>query len=269
MNVCLRNQVSILLPWEFTVAKKLPRSPYLNPAFSAAVKEFGIELIKTSAIKHRGNKGSEREKVLRDFFTERLPNRFAVTEGEIVDLYGNTSPQMDLIFYDQGVDFALNSGSTSILPAEAVLATIEVKSALNSTEVCSCVSAAKKLRNLKPHGKKLAGKDIGNSESRKARYLHCVFAYDSDIQCSNWLNSEGARFIAQCNGEHLIDSVYVVDRGIINIKDKIGRVEDDEGGAITNFYFSVLNFLQREAGRRKETPFERYTKSATAAWKKL
>ena len=142
-----------------------------------------VALKKTSSIHHRGNKGSSREEALRAFFRERLPSNYAVGEGEVVDLNGQTSPQLDIMFYDQSVNFALVTGTTQILPAEALLSSIEVKSTLNSAEIEKSASAARKLRALQPYGRALGGKDIGDGESkpRVARYLHCIFAYDTDL----------------------------------------------------------------------------------------
>jgi hypothetical protein len=241
----------------------------LNSRFGVAVKEFGIALKKTGSINHQGNKGSAREETLRAFFKERLPTRYAVTEGEVVDLYGCTSPQMDLMFYDQGVDFALNADSTSILPAEALLASVEVKSLINQTEISKSVEAARKLRTLMPFGKPLGGTDVGSPTRKTARYYHSVFAYGTDLTSDNWLEKEAKRFLNSCKDDHLIDAVYVVERGFLNIGHRVGRNEDENGGAITSFYFSILNFIQREASRRKDTPFERYVTPARKAWVKL
>jgi hypothetical protein len=251
------------------MAGRLPRSPFLNNRFSAAVKEFGIELMKTGSINHPGNRGGAREEVLRTFFRQRLPMRYAVAEGEVIDLYGQTSPQMDLIFYNQGVDFALNSDLTSILPAEALLASIEVKSMLNQAEILKSINAAQKLRMLMPFGKPLGGTNVGSATTSQARYYHCVFAYNTDLTPDNWLEKEAKRFLDSCKKEHLIDAVYVVGRGLLNISHGMGRLEDESGGAITSFYFSILNFIQREARRRGETPYERYVTPATNAWVKL
>lgn len=236
---------------------KLPRSPYLNAKFKAAALEFGVALINTASINHTGNKGGAREEALRNFFRNRLPKRFAVTEGEAIDLRGQTSPQMDLMFYDQNQCFKLNVETTSILPIESLLATIEVKSALNTGEISKSIEAAKKLRSLKPFNSSLAGRDVGNNRSTP-RLLHCIFAYDSNLQTGNWLAQESARLIEACGGEHLIDAVYVLNRGYINITSRIARPEGNDGGAITAFYFSILNFIERESSRRPPTPHEKY-----------
>jgi hypothetical protein len=123
---------------------------------------------------------------------------------------------------------------------------------------------------LMPFGKPLSRPDVGSQARRKnARYYHCIFAYGTDLTADNWLEKEGARFFNSCKQDHLIDTVYVVGRGLLNVGSRMGRCEDSEGGAVTAFYFSILNFIQREARRRPETPYERYVTPATRAWLKL
>jgi hypothetical protein len=251
--------------------RSLPRSPFLNTRFGAAVEEFGIALKKSSAIVHRGNKGSSREESLRQFFRERIPKAYAVTEGEVVDLNGSVSPQLDLMFYNQSINFALSADQSSILPAEALLASVEVKTLLNKAEIDKSIIAAKKLRQLRPYDRALGGADVGDSPPKVkiARYYHCLFAYGSDLSEKDWMNREAERIRALCGSQHLIDAVYVLNRGLLNITANIGRLEDDRGGAISNFYFSILNFIQRENNRRAETPFDRYVTHATKAWSTL
>ncbi len=247
----------------------MARSPHLNPRFGAAVTEFGTALLKTGSINHHGNRGSAREEELRRFFTERLPARFAVTEGEIVDTMGAVGPQLDLMFYDQGVDFALNAGASSILPAEAVLSTVEVKSVLSQQEISKSIVAAQKLRALQPFGRPLVGLDFAKAFPKSARYYHCLFAYQSDLTEDDWIEKEYHRFAQSCGDAHIFDAVYVLGRGFLNIAHKRGRLEDAEGGAITAFYFSILNFIQREAKRRKMTPYEMYVSPAAKGWVKF
>jgi hypothetical protein len=56
--------------------RRLPRTPFLNPQFEAAAKEFGAALLKSSSIEHRGNKGSAREEYVRVFFVLACPKAF-------------------------------------------------------------------------------------------------------------------------------------------------------------------------------------------------
>jgi hypothetical protein len=251
--------------------RRLPRTPFLNVRFSAAIKEFGTALKNSSLIVHRGNKGGEREEALRQFFRERMPANYSIVEGEVVDLNGQASPQLDVMFYDQSINFALVSGLTNVLPAEALLASIEVKSILTKGEIEKSVNAARKLRALRPYDRDLGGVDVGDSGGRVklARYYHCLFAYDTDLAEQGWLSKEGARLFSGCGTDHVIDAVYVLNRGLINLTRKGGMLENESGGAIMNFYFSILNFIQRESPRRRETPFGRYVTHATQTWTTL
>jgi len=249
------------------MSKKLPRSPYLNPNFSAAIEEFAIALKKTSPINHRTSKGVAREDVLRTFFKQRLPTKFAVTTGEVVDLRGQTGPQLDIMIYDQTVNFALNAEDIQVLPAETLLASIEVKSKLNKQEIKSSIEAAKKLKALKPFDIDLVRKNTG--KPKQCRYYHCLFAYESDMSEDNWVEKEINRFNEQGADNSLFDSLYVLNRGIINFPNKIWRAEDQDGGAIINFYFSILNFIQRESGRRPPAPIERYVVHKKSSWIRL
>jgi hypothetical protein len=251
--------------------RKLPRTAFLNDNFRISVENFGLELKRTGLINHRGNKGSAREDSLRQFFSEKLPKKFSVAGGEVVDLLGNTSPQLDLMFYDQNINFALNSDSSMVLPAEALIASIEVKSQINAGEIKKIVRSAKKLRQLKPFGCDLGGTDVGNNARHKklVRYYHCVFAYGTDLTDEDWFGSEPRRFLKEIRDDHLVDAVYVLNKGIFLPPHKIVRLEDERGGAISGLYFAILNFLQRESARREPAPYERYIKPTQGAWKRI
>ncbi len=247
----------------------LPWSPYLNERASRlAIEHFGADLKASAGTKHSVVKGTEREQSLTSFFRERLPERFGVTSGEVVDLNGQTGPRLDILIYDRYGDFTFNSGNQSILAAEALLASVEIKSRLNAGEVRKCVEAARKLRRLR--------RMIGNSAAEtsrstrtvknRARYMHCVFAFDTDLTDTKWTKKEADRFDRKMGGDHMIDAVYVLGRGLINFNYRKARSEDIAGGAITSFYFTMLNFALREADRRKPTPYYRYVTHSRGSW---
>jgi hypothetical protein len=115
----------------------------------------------------------------------------------------------------------------------------------------------------------LGGRDIGagGGQGRSVRYYHCVFAYDTDLAAANWIKAEARRFRKhEGENEHLIDAVYVLHRGLINLGHKTARTEDAGGAAITSFYFSLLNFIQREGARRDDTPYQNYASLLKGAW---
>jgi hypothetical protein len=244
--------------------RRLPRPrpiPVFNKRFRGALIRFGADLLETSEIKNTSIKGTKREDAFRKFWAERLPQRYGVAAGEVVDQLNSSGPQLDVLVYDRTRDFSFSDGDIHILPAEALLASIEVKSKLDANEVAKSCKAAKKLRALCPFRAPLGGRDIGatTNQPRQARYYHCVFAYDTDLAQTNWIKTEARRFHSHENGnEHLIDAVYVLRRGLLNLGHKSGRTEDEAGGAITSFYFSLLNFIQREGARRQNTPYHDY-----------
>lgn len=246
----------------------LPRSPYLNDRFAAAIEHFGADLKASAGISHTGIKGGEREQSLTRFMRDRLPERFGVATGEVVDLNGRTGPQLDILVYDRYADFAFSSGSQSIIASEALLASVEIKSKLTSLEVRKSAAAARKLRRLRPHNRELGGHDVGKfvDGKKRARYMHCVFAFDTDLTFSKWPKNEVKRFDDQLGDEHLVDAAYILGRGIINFNYRKARTEDKSGGAITSFYFSILNFVLREADRRLPTPYDRYVTHNVKSW---
>jgi hypothetical protein len=81
---------------------------------------------------HPTAKGDGREDLLRTFLAERVGTTFGVTKAEVVDSNGLSSGELDAVIYDQSVTSCLNVvGERRIVRAEAVVATIEVKSAFS------------------------------------------------------------------------------------------------------------------------------------------
>jgi hypothetical protein len=96
--------------------------------------------------------------------------------------------------------------------------------------------------------------------------MHCVFAFDPDLDDTKWTAKEVKRFDRKTGGDHLIDNAYVLGRGFISFNYRKARLEDAAGGAITSFNFTILNFAMREADRRKPTPYDRYVTHSITSW---
>ena len=155
---------------------------------------------------------------------------YGVTAGEVVDLENHSGPQLDVLFYDRTRNFPFVSEHSVVLPSEALLASIEVKSRLNSGEVSDCLRKARNLQTLRPFKKPLAGRNIGDLKKsrRQARYLHCVFAYDTDLVPHTWAKHEFERFSKSRTNDNDIDIVYVVGRGLIQLNECKYVPEDEE-----------------------------------------
>lgn len=89
-----------------------------------------------SQISHPEEKGSERESGLKSFLQTYLPERYGISNGEIVDTSNHASRQCDLIIYDRlNCPLLLAGKEYRIFPAEPVYAVVEVKSVLTAGEL--------------------------------------------------------------------------------------------------------------------------------------
>jgi hypothetical protein len=238
--------------------------PVFEKRFEATLARFAANLLETAPIEHNGLKGSGRERGLAGFLEARLPGKYHVTSGIAVDTYNTQSPQMDVLIFDQTRDFAFSAvdeDGVGVLAAEALLASVEVKSRLTVQELEKSCAAARRLRSLRPYGGQLIGADAGEEggTSKRARYHHSIFAFSTDLTDEGWLHKEALRLRNFENtGEHLIDAIYVFKRGLINPTSDRGVRENETGAAIASYYFSLLNFIQREGQRRAPTPYGEY-----------
>lgn len=144
-----------------------------------------------AAVEHHGDRGENREEVLRGFLAEHLPQRFGVTKGEVMTRGGGHSHSADIIIYDADSGPLLYADKTTILPIESVYGIIEVKSRLSKAEF---INASKKIAAFK----QLAPRDLSVIETREYMTVHrpsrpfgMTFAFDLadnslDSLLTNW-----------------------------------------------------------------------------------
>lgn len=110
-------------------------SPFLS-LLRAGDRALQTELQRSSAIQHATTKGSVRERALKPLARQLFPRRFEVTSGEIMNATGDRSRAQDLIIYDPNVVAGWQvDEADALVPTEAVVATIEVKSGAARTDV--------------------------------------------------------------------------------------------------------------------------------------
>ncbi|MER9831353.1 hypothetical protein NKJ51_23805 [Mesorhizobium sp. M0134] len=235
--------------------------------FGLAIAHFALRVRETQNLKHSSGKGTERELSVSSFLKELLPSMYEVVKGEAIDLLGDKTPQMDIMIYDRSKNFPFYNGQDYVvLPAEALLCSMEIKSRLNKTEVEKCAHAAQKVKEIRPGKKKIVG-EVG-TKTGAFRYYHGIFAYDTDITDKKWAEKELLR-LTHAGGEH-IDFLYVLGRGLINIGSKTYIPEDEKTGqALVALHFSICNFLERENGRREAAPYFSYATDLNRFWQKL
>ena len=104
----------------------------------------------STTIRHKGEKGRQREQGLGMLLREILPEAYGVASGEIIPYAGiDPSPQCDLIIYDRLYFPILGKSSTvQQVPFEAVLAVIECKSVIDSKALADTTGKIQAIRRL-------------------------------------------------------------------------------------------------------------------------
>lgn len=161
-------------------------------------------------VQHAGDKGENREEILRQFLEERLPRRYGVVKGEILHPDGTHSHAADLIIYDALNCPVLFTGKTAVLPVEGVYGIIEVKSRLSKQEF---LDASKKIESFK----RLAPRALSIIETREYMTVHrptrpfgIVLGYQLD---QNSLESLRANWLEE--NERIHDVNYFVNMAAV------------------------------------------------------
>lgn len=95
--------------------------------------------------------GSAREHEVRNKLQSVLPKKVAVATGCVIDSFGNTSNQCDVILYekDHCPVFSINGDpAATYIPCESVIAVGEIKSSLGTPEISDAVDKIAKVKSL-------------------------------------------------------------------------------------------------------------------------
>lgn len=88
-----------------------------------------------SLLQHGGEVGRAREEALRDHLRSFLPPSLGVSTGFVIDALGGRSRQIDVIIHFADYHAVFKVNGIPLVPVEAVIAVIEVKSDAGSTKV--------------------------------------------------------------------------------------------------------------------------------------
>lgn len=229
-----------------------------------------------SQFANMGDRGTVRETALIKFLKDQLPARFASISGEVVDGDGSQSGQTDVLIYDRlNTQPLVRSGAINILPAEALLATVEVKSRLTKDETVKVVEAIRKMRVLRPWDAPWAVARRGGqpADDRMPRIFANLFAYESDLTENSWGATELSRF-RTCAQEvgvptQYLDRLVVLDRGILLPSEGSGCRPTSPQSVLGLWFFQLASFLAREVARRDQFPWERYRWHESGAWTRI
>ncbi len=224
--------------------------------------------------KHKTLRGGEREQGVRQFLNDQLPSRLKVITGEAIDRFGNTSSQLDVMVYDSALNSPFAGESSGLLPAEALLAIVEVKTKLTRSEWKKISSSIEKFRALRPYKKTFGLSKAGRQgiASELPRCFYSVVAFSSDLSANDtWAEREQQRArdyfgTDDCLG---LDRILILDRGIINPTENVFRSSTSQGENLMGWFVGQVNFLHREMPRREPMDWQTYAGSAFGGWKPM
>jgi hypothetical protein len=225
---------------------------------------------------HKGIIGSKREEGVRKFLRDHLPRNLDVVSGQAVDYLGTESGELDVMIYDSNLNAPFEGeGQVKLLPAEALLAIVEVKSRLDSKEWSKISKSVSKYVALKPYGESFAVRRSGRKATPDTlpRCFYSVVAFTSSLANSpGWARRE-LRLMAEAFGSSEclgLDRALILDRGVINPAGRRFRPNDDFGSNLFTWYVSLANFLNREVSRREGMDWQQYAGAEFATdWRNI
>ena len=119
-------------------------------------EELVNDFIKAGKTTHPCSVGSGREKALMNKLKNILPHGVGVGSGFVIDSYGKTSSQCDLIIYEEelALKFIINEDdSYAYYNCESVIAVGEIKSDATIADIEDSFKKLKKIKELKRHKK--------------------------------------------------------------------------------------------------------------------
>jgi hypothetical protein len=225
------------------------------------------------AFKSTTDIGDGRERALAAFLRQRLPERYGVARGEVIDHGGAQSGQTDILIYDASNTAPLLSEDGQVLlAAEALLASIEVKSKLTKLEAEKALGGIARIRALRPFGNDWGvTRELGKpADDGLANFFATVFAFDTDLALSSWSESEigRVRSISALKSvpSQWVDRVVVLSRGIVLPAAGTVVTFDEDQRVLGLWFFHLMNFLARESARRRAFPWNEYESKEGATW---
>lgn len=235
--------------------------------FESIARRMLGEFERTKSLPHQGVKGATREMiVVTEFLRKRIPQKYTLGSGLIMDEVGQYSRQQDIVIYD-GFNMPVleDFESTKVFFSEQCLSVIEVKSTLDSSELDDIVAKAASIWNLKRSAKyRLLMTDRGLTHVQDSRLMLLGFVFESKLTLDQIRDRLQAKRDAGNLKENLSAILILSDKdkksGIVGYVDhiEIGQVRavptqssliasivsQSQGNALFMFYLQLMQSLQ-------------------------
>jgi hypothetical protein len=165
---------------------------------------------------HAVTTGLTRETLVKKFLRPHLPQSFDIRSGVIVDAERRQSKQQDCVIVDTRLPLIdIGSEIDAIFVAESVVATIEIKSHLGSSELSdtlNSVAITKKLTRTGQQSYEKAG--IGITMQAVLPILTYVFAYDG-LELNTIARHVSEFAHAHSDGGLVPKAICVLNKGVV------------------------------------------------------
>lgn len=233
-------------------------------------------------LEHSGVKDAIREVLIADLFLPLFPADIGIATGILISAFDQRqSAQQDIIIFDKRIlPPILFEQGPAIVPVEAALICIEVKSKLTATELQKAHENALTVRDLGVHSghREENGNWVDNVSSMVSSIL---LSLDTDLTETG--KSEVQRYKEQLGENHpALASICIVGRGLWYQTEKViyrhqsnsyikedktaitgkwGNVQSDANHSeVLELIASILELAQRIASSRGQPPLHSYLK---------
>ena len=172
--------------------------------------------------------GNEVEMCIRDYLCRMLPPRYYVAQGHLIDIFGNTSSQLDVILSD---NFNLPSlqttkDGTKYIPIDSVYSVGEIKSTYYKSK--KPIEAFSKV--IKDIRENLHHSDILNTAyegiksdtlfrdivlAKENRVLNRIFFFAIFVDSGNFEFEDIVSFYSSCDIKFLPNAIVILNKGLI------------------------------------------------------
>lgn len=227
----------------------------LDDLMKAATQELEASLLRSrAAFKHKLTSGESTEAAVRAFLRENYPESVGICHGQVIDVNGDSSAQLDVIMYDKArtpVFYADRENGVRLIPAEGVLAAMEVKHRVTTDDLRKSARDAETLKKLKREAyfAKSPSAPFGSPQnlygttwSTAVPPLFLVFAFEGPTLETTTSTLRDAHEGKELH--HRVDMACILDRGItVNIAENPRRISVDPRPNTELKGYNALNAL--------------------------
>ncbi len=174
-------------------------------------------------IDHDLEDGKYREYLIKNILNKIVPKKYSITNGFIIDSDNNRTEEMDIIIYDSNYVPPFFDETYTIVPIEAVVAVIQVKTSLTKKQLNGAI---KNVNSIDKVHAKTGGKIISANGCKEVTEERKIQPYKIIISRTSRINKK-YNFNEELKSA---DIIYIVDDNyklFVKNKDSRGVVNND------------------------------------------